>query len=74
MPIINAAIKTQVNALIEQTKALEQAQSQDAFAQGLADIIETALKSATVNVLPGIPVTTNTGAGATVGPGTGNLT
>ncbi len=58
MPIVNATIKTQVTALIEQTKVLEQPQSQEAFATGLANIIETAIKSGTVTLAPGSIVTT----------------
>jgi hypothetical protein len=57
MPIVNTAIKTQINLLIEQTKILEQSQSQEAFASGLATIIETAIKSATVTLPPGSIIT-----------------
>lgn len=77
MPIVNAVIKTQVTVLLNQTKEMELAQAQDAFAQGIADIIEAALKSATVTVAPGIPVTTagspSTQTGVTTAPGTGSL-
>lgn len=70
MAIISTTIKTQIDQLINTTKVLEQAQSQEAFAQGLADIIVAAILSATVN--PGIPVQVviPAGTGATTGPGT----
>lgn len=67
MPVNPATIEQQVNALIDQTKVLSPEKSQQAFASGLANIIVTAIKSATVN--PGIPVTTTGGSGATNGPG-----
>lgn len=74
MAIVNETIKAEINALIEQTKSQEQPEAQQAFAQGLADIIENAIKSATVTVEPGIAVSTSGGAGATTAPGTGSLT
>lgn len=47
------------------------------FATKLADVIANSvdvwIKTATVNVLPGIPVSTNTGAGSTTGPGVGTI-
>lgn len=75
MPIVNATIKAQINTLIEQTKGLEQKESQEAFCSGLANIIETSIKSATVTVSAGIPVAVvvPAGTGATTGPGTGTL-
>lgn len=73
MPIINATIKTQIVGLLNETKVLEQEQAADVFAQRLADLIENALKSATVTIQAGIPVSTTGGAGATTGPGTGSL-
>lgn len=52
MPIVNATIKTSIVALINQTKALEQAEAQDQFATLLANLIETTIKSATVTLAP----------------------
>ena len=69
MSIVNATIKQQVNSLIESTKIMKQADAQTAFAQGIADIIEAALKSAVVSV----SVTTIGSATAQAGSGTGSL-
>lgn len=57
MAIVQKTIKTQVNALIEQTKGMEQKESQEAFADGLATIIEQALKSAQVLIQAGAILT-----------------
>lgn len=73
MPISNSDIREQVNALINNTKGLEQSKAQEEFARGLANIIESALKSATVTIQPGIPVSTSGGPGTTTGSGTGSL-
>lgn len=77
MPIVNSIIKAQINDLIEQTKILEQSQSQEVFSQGLANIIESSLKSCIVTIQAGIPVTTvgspTTQTGVTTAPGTGTL-
>lgn len=73
MPISKELIQQQINSLIENTKSLDQAESQAEFATSLASIIEQAIKSATVTVAPGIPVATTGGAGATTGTGTGTL-
>lgn len=49
----------------------------DAFCEALANSIDAYIKTATVTVSPGIPVTTagspTTQTGATTGPGTGTL-
>lgn len=73
MAINNQAIKTQVSNLIDQTKILEPDAAKQAFAEGLANIIEAAIKSATVTVNAGILVTTSGGSGATSSVGTGSL-
>lgn len=77
MAISNTTIKAQVSALIDNTKSLELEQSQEAFAQGLADIIQAAIVSATVTVAAGIPVATTGSAiaqtGVTTAIGTGTL-
>lgn len=69
MPIVKQTIKTEIDALINNTKQLNQAESQEAFAEGLASIIENALKSATVTV----QVTTIGSATTQTGTGTGSL-
>lgn len=43
------------------------------FADQLATIIDNHIKTAAVNVNPGIPVATPVGPGSTSGPGTGSL-
>lgn len=43
------------------------------FAKRLAKVITDHIKTATVTIDPGIPVTVVEGAGATTGPGTGKL-
>ena len=45
----------------------------DAIANAVADGVDVWIKTATVTVQPGIPVTTSAGAGATSGPGTGTI-
>ncbi len=69
MPISNSAIKQQVKTLLESTNSMEQSASADAFSQGMADIIEQALKSALVSVT----VTTTGSATAQAGGGQGSL-
>lgn len=78
MSIINAVIKAQVSALIKNTSTnSDTSKAEEDFAKGLANIIEAAIKSATVivTVAPGIPVATagspTAQVGATTGPGTG---
>lgn len=73
MTVVKETIQTQINSLIDNTKDLEQKESQAAFASGLADIVKNAILSATVTVQAGIPVATSGGAGATSAPGTGSL-
>jgi hypothetical protein len=45
----------------------------DSIANAVADGVDAWIKTATVTVQPGIPVTTSTGAGKTTGPGTGTI-
>ena len=77
MAIVNATIKASIGTLINTTSQLEPEQAKEQFAQGLANIIETAIKSGTVTVAAGIPVATaGTAAaqtGATTAPGTGTI-
>lgn len=44
-----------------------------AIATAVAEGVDVWIKTATVTVQPGIPVTTSTGAGTTTGPGTGTI-
>jgi hypothetical protein len=75
MAVVNGTIKTQITALINQTKVLEQPESQDTFAQGLADIVEAAIKSATVNIAIGAIVTVGSATTQTnTAPVVGTLT
>jgi len=75
MAINNALIKEQISALIDQTKGLEQAQSQEVFSQQLANIIQAAIVSATVTIAPGIAVqvAVPAGTGSTIANGIGTL-
>lgn len=73
MAISNPQIKSEVAQLIQSNKEVEPADAEEAFAQGIADIIENALKSADVVVEAGIPVTTAQSTGQTTGQGTGSL-
>lgn len=45
----------------------------DSIANAVADGVDAWIKTATVTVQPGIPVSTSGGAGATSGPGTGTI-
>lgn len=45
----------------------------DSIANAVADGVDAWIKTATVTVQPGIPVTTFTGAGTTTGPGIGTI-
>ena len=45
----------------------------DSIANAVADGVDAWIKTATVTVQPGIPVTTSTEAGTTTGPGTGTI-
>lgn len=44
-----------------------------AVASAVAEGVDVWIKTATVTVQPGIPVTTSAGGGATSGPGTGTI-
>ncbi len=67
----DAKFTTDLKNLMQQCKSGEK--SSDDFADGLAGIIKEYIQSATVTVLPGIPVTTSSGAGTTSGNGTGTI-
>jgi len=75
MPIVNAVIKAEIDSLVSSLtsgdpteKSIEATKSE--FSQGLANVIENAIKSATVNVISVGGVTPGGGAS---GPGTGTL-
>lgn len=69
------SIKQQVKQLISDTNdsKISVEQANEKLANGLASIIVNAIKSATVRVEAGIPVSTSGGAGTTTGLGTGSL-
>lgn len=77
MAIVKEAIETQINSIIDSTKALKPEEAQKKFSSDLANVIVSALKSAIVTIQAGIPVTTvgspTTQTGATTAPGTGTL-
>lgn len=73
MPISNDQIKSEVSNLIQNNKEVDPDDAEEAFAQGIANIIENALKSADVVVDAGIPVTTAQSSGQTTAEGTGSL-
>lgn len=77
MAISNSQIKSEVAQLIQSNKEVDPADAEEAFAQGIADIIENALKSADVVVEAGIPVSTTGTAsaqtGQTTSQGSGSL-
>lgn len=79
MAIVNTAIKAQISALIKKTSTnSDTAKAEEDFAQGLADIIETAIKSSTVTTTVTTVVTGAAGPFPVVatgsGAGTGILT
>ncbi len=67
MAISNPTIKTKIVALIDQTKVMPVDTAEDAFAQGLANIIQAAIVSATITIPSGIPVATTGTAVAQTG-------
>jgi hypothetical protein len=73
MALSKAVIQGEISKIIDQTDKLDRAKAQEQFASKLADAIINAIKSATVTVQPGIPVSTSGGAGLTTGPGAGTI-
>lgn len=75
MPLNKAALKTGIQALAQ--NIAENEGSYADFADGLADLIDTYVKTGTVTVAAGIAVaTTGTAAaqtGVTTAPGTGTI-
>ncbi len=76
MPLVKETLKTGIKSLLTNMRTKEEI-SDDYFADQLATLIDTYIKSATVTVMAGIPVATaGTAAaqtGATTSPGTGTL-
>lgn len=72
-PILKLAVLQAINDAKSKTDNPDQAIN--ALADALTDAIDTYIRSATVTVLSGIPVTVvpATGVGATTLPGTGGL-
>lgn len=76
MPLIKKTLELEIRTLLNQLKTQDdQEASINQFVSGLATAIDNYIKTATVNVVPGIPVqvVVPAGTGTTVGPGTGNL-
>lgn len=69
MALNKAALKTGIQELCSHSNTSEE------FADGLADLIDTYVKTGTVSVAVGIPVQVlpSTGRGATSGLGTGTI-
>jgi hypothetical protein len=77
MALDKTGLQTTIKALMLDMKTKESA-SFDEFAQRLADAIDVYVKTGTVTVAPGIPVSTagspTAQTGATTAPGTGTIT
>lgn len=77
MALDKTGLQTTIKALMLDMKTKESA-SFDEFAQRLADAIDVYVKTGTVTVAPGIPVSTTDippeEIGATTAPGTGTIT
>jgi hypothetical protein len=71
MALVESALKSSLLSLFNQMKQSEMSEAD--FAGELAGIINGHIKTATVTVSAGIPVSTSGGAGATSGPGSGSL-
>lgn len=76
MPLVKATLKSGIKSLLDEMRTKEDI-SDDYFADQLATLIDTYVKSATITVASGIPVSTAGSAlaqsGATTAPGTGTL-
>ncbi|MDR0374625.1 MAG: hypothetical protein LBH85_02760 [Treponema sp.] len=71
MALVESALKSSLLSLFNQMKQSEM--SEENFAGNMAKIINDHIKTATVTVKEGIPVSTSGGAGATSGTGSGSL-
>jgi hypothetical protein len=72
MPLDKNTLKTEIKAILSDMENKE-VDSKEEFAQRLSDAIEAFVKSGTVTVATGIPVTTSSGSGSTSGEGTGSI-
>lgn len=76
MALVKSTLKNGIKALLTDMRAKEEI-SDDEFADQLATLIDTYIKSATVTVAPGITVSTAGSAvaqtGATTAPGAGTI-
>lgn len=72
MPLNKPVLKLGIQALLAEMRTKEE-NADEYFADQLATLIDTYVKTGTVTVAPGIPVATSTGAGATSAPGTGTI-
>jgi len=72
MALVKATLKNGIKALLTDMRTKEEV-SDDLFADQLATLIDTYIKSGTVTVAAGIAVATSAGAGTTTSPGTGTI-
>ncbi len=72
MPLDKNTLKTEIKTILSDMEGKE-VDSKEEFAQRLADTIEAFVKSGTVTVATGIPVTTSSGSGSTSGEGMGTI-
>lgn len=75
--IVEASISAKIFSFIKNSKETDPDKAIQKFSDEMATVIADAIKSATVTVNPGIPVSTAGSAvaqtGATIGTGTGTL-
>jgi hypothetical protein len=71
MALVQATLKSNLTTLFLAMKNAPMSEAD--FADQLATIIDNHIKTAAVNINPGIPVATPVGPGSTSGPGTGSL-
>lgn len=72
MPLDKNTLKTEIKAILSDMENKE-TDSKDEFAQRLSEAIDAFVKSATVTIASGIPVTTSGGSGSTSEQGTGTI-
>jgi translation initiation factor 2 alpha subunit (eIF-2alpha) len=72
MPLEKPILKSGIQTLLTEMRTKEE-NADEYFADQLATLIDTYIKSATVTVAAGIAVTTSAGAGATTAPGMGTI-
>lgn len=69
MALDKASLVSELTTVFEDVNAKTAAET----AQQIADAIDTFVKTGSVTVASGIPVTTSIGVGTTTGPGTGTI-